>query len=170
MFTPVPRFLLLILLAGLSVLFAYVSWVPLLLLTTLLSLFLLWDYLKRGTVPLAMSKVRKENYFMAEKILSFTQYPSRLQKRQQVYYNFAKGFIARDNDNFPEAESYLNLVKNANLKNEHDRAMVLLALADIAMIKKEKAKAKDLLLQMKDLKVDTSLMPAVRKMQQWVLD
>lgn len=168
MFTPVVRFLLMIILGGLAVFFAYHNDIALLLAASFLSLFLLWDYLKRGTVPLSLRKLRKNEYSAAEKILNFTTYPNRLLKNEKIYYKFIKGFVEREKDNFEQAEKYLLEVKNSPLKNENDRAMVLLALADIELIKGNKPQAKEWVLQMKNLKVSPALMPSVRKMQEWL--
>lgn len=165
MFTPVIRLLLLLALAGIAVLFAYAGKLMPLFFATFLSGFLLWDYLKRGTIPLALRKLRKNDYAGAEKILNFTKNPDALSKKQRIYFNFIKGFVEREKDNFPDAENYLDTVRDAKLTNENDRAMVLLALADIQMIRGNKQKAKALMMEMKGLKVQPSLMEPIRQMQ-----
>jgi len=166
MFTPVIRLLLLLALAGIAVLFAYAGKLMPLFFATFLSGFLLWDYLKRGTVPLALRKLRNNNYSGAEKILSFNRNPDVLLKKQRIYFYFIKGFIEREKDHFSEAEDYLDIVKDAKLANENDRAMVLLALADIQMIRGNQQKAKALMMEMKGLKVQPHLMEPIRQMQQ----
>ncbi len=165
MFTPAIRLLFLLALAVIAVIFAWAGKVMPLLIASLLSGFLLWDYLKRGTVPLALLKLRKNDYAAAGKILNLTRNPNILLKKQKIYFNFIKGFLEREQDNFSEAEEYLMNVKNAGLKNENDRAMVLLALADIQMIKGNTREAKALLLAMKGLKVQPALMEPIRKLQ-----
>ncbi len=139
-----------------------------LLFTTFFSLFLLWDYLKRGTVPLAFSKIKKEEFNAAEKILSYTKYPDRLSNSQKSYYALTKGFIERNKNNFNQAEELLLQAKNGNIKKDNERAMLLLALADINMVKGKKQMAKEFILQMQGLKVAPNLMDAVRKMQSWL--
>lgn len=165
MFTPFVRLLLLLSLAGIAILFAYAGKMMPLIFATFLSGFLMWDYLKRGTVLLALRKLRKNDYGGAEKVLNFTRNPNSLSKKQQVYFNFIKGFVEREKDNFSDAENYLEMVKDAQLTNENDRAMVLLALADIQLIRGNKQKAKTLMLEMKGLKVQPALMEPIRQMQ-----
>ncbi len=71
-------------------------------------------------------------------------------------------------DNFAEARIYLEESLQDGIKNQNDIAMALLALTDMEMVQKNKAKAKAYFLQMKDLKVKPEMMPAIRKMQEWL--
>lgn len=168
MFTPVVRFILLIICGLLAVLFAYMGSVPLILLCSFFSIALLWGYYKRGTVLLALSKLRKNDYEATEKIIALTTYPDKLSQSQKGYYYFIKAFIEREKDNYAAAETLFLRSLAEGLKKEHEKAMSLLALADMEMIKKNKDMARDYLAQMKNLKVQPSLMPSIRRMQEWV--
>jgi hypothetical protein len=168
MFTPALRFLLLIISAVLAVVFAYMGSVPLILLCSIFSVTLLWGYYNRGTVMLAMNYLRKEDFEMAEKVIAKTTQPDKLGKSQRGYYYFVCAFIEREKDNLTAAEPLFLRAIAEGLKNEHFRAMALLSLADIEMVKGRKAVARDYVLQMKNLKVKPSLLPAVRRMQEWV--
>jgi len=168
MFTPVVRFILLIICGLLAVLFAYMSSVPLIILCSFFSVFLLWGYYKRGTVFLALSKLRKNEYEAAEKIIALTSYPDKLSRSQKGYYYFIRAFTEREKDNYPEAERLFLRALAEGLKTGHDKAMSLLALADLEMIKGNKDVARDYLSQMKDLKVHPSLMPSIRRMQELI--
>jgi len=168
MFTPIIRFILLVICGLLAVLFAYMGSVPLIVLCSLFSIVLLWGYYKRGTVFLALSKLRKNDYVAAEKIIGLTVNPDKLSRSQKGYYYFIKAFVEREKDNYPEAESLFLRALAEGLKTGHDKAMSLLALADMEMIKGNKDMARDYLGQMKDLKVQPSLMPSIRRMQEWV--
>lgn len=168
MFTPIVRFMLLIFCGLLAVLFAYMGSVPLIVLCSFFSIFLLWGYYKRGTVFLALSKLRKNDYIAAEKIIGLTTYPEKLSNGQRGYFYFIKAFIEREKEHYTEAEQLFLRALAEGLKADHDKAMSLLALADIEMIKGRKETARDYLGQMKGLKVQPSLMPSVRRMQEWV--
>jgi hypothetical protein len=52
------------------------------------------------------------------------------------------------------------------LSVEHDKAVSLLALADMAVINGNKEQARSYLQRMKGLKVQPQLMPEIQKMQQ----
>jgi tetratricopeptide (TPR) repeat protein len=168
MFTPFSRLLVLLALAIASVTAAISGIWSLLIISTLASIVILWGYFRIGTVLLALTRIRKEDFKEAERIIDYTTKPERLGKAQRAYYFFVKGFVARDKENNKEAQMFLEEALQEGLKNESDRAMALLALADMALIRKNKAEAKDYFLKIKGLKVKSELMPSIRKMQEWL--
>lgn len=168
MFTPLSRIILLLLCAALSVVAASFGIYSLLIITSIASMMILYGYFRKGSVSLALSRLRHEEYTEAEKIINYTTKPERLDKKQKAYYLFVKGFIAREKDNFDEAKILLEESLNEGVKNQNDIAMAILALADMEMVKKNKNRAKEYFLQIKGLKVKPSLMPSIRKMQAWL--
>lgn len=168
MFTPAVRFLLLILSGILAVVFAYMGSVPLIILCSVCSVVLLWGYYNRGTVALAMTQLKKEDFAAAEKIIAKTTHPEKLSQSQLGYYYFVCAFVEREKNNLAAAEPLFLRAIAEGLKNDHYKAMALLSLADMEMVKGRKDIARDYVLQMKNLKVQPSLMPAVRRMQEWV--
>jgi len=168
MFTPFSRILLLLLCAGLSVAAAVWNIWSLLIITSVFSFILLWGYFRKGSVSLALARLRAEEYAEAEKIIEQTARPERLDKRQRAYYLFVKGFIAREKDQYNEACIFLEESLNEGIRNQNDIAMALLALTDMEMVRNNKAKARAYFSQMKGLKVKPSLMPSIRKMQAWL--
>lgn len=170
MFTPFSRLLLLLLLAIASVLAAVLGIWSLLICSTVLSFLLLWGYYRYATVRLALSRIRKEDYKEAERIIDYTTKPQSLNKGQKAYYFFVKGLIAREKDQYEEAYMMLEEALTTGIKQESDRAMAILALTDMALIQKHRNDAKEYFSKIKDLKVDPKLMPAIRKMQQWLAE
>lgn len=168
MFTPFSRIILLLLCAALSVTAAVIGIWSLLIITSICSTILLFGYFRKGSVALALSRLRKEDYAEAERIIDYTTQPDRLDKKQKAYYLFVKGFIAREKDNFDEAKILLEESLNDGIKNQNDIAMALLALTDMEMVRKNRIKAREYFVQMKDLKVKQDMMPAIRKMQEWL--
>ncbi|PSK93385.1 hypothetical protein [Taibaiella chishuiensis] len=168
MFTPFSRIILLLLCAALSVTAAVIGIWSLLIITSICSVILLFGYFRKGSVALALSQLRKEDYAEAERIIDYTTQPDRLDKKQKAYYLFVKGFIAREKDNFDEAKILLEESLNDGIKNQNDIAMALLALTDMEMVRKNRIKAREYFVQMKDLKVKQDMMPAIRKMQEWL--
>jgi tetratricopeptide (TPR) repeat protein len=168
MFTPFSRIILLLICAVLSVTAAVFNIYSLLIITSILSVILLYGYFRKGSVNLALSRLRNEDYKEAERILEFTTHPERLDKKQKAYYLFIKGFVAREKDQFDQAKVFLEESLHEGVRNQNDIAMALLALTDMEMVKKNRTKAKEYFVQMKDLKVKPSLMPSIRKMQEWL--
>lgn len=168
MFTPFSRIILLLLCAALSVVAAVFNIYSLLIITSVASVLLLWGYFRKGSVKLALSRLRNEEYKQAEDILAQTTKPERLDKREKAYYLFIKGFIAREKDQYEEAKILLEESLNEGIGNQNDIAMALLALTDMEMVKKNKHKAKEYFSQMKGLKVKPGMVPSIRKMQDWL--
>jgi tetratricopeptide (TPR) repeat protein len=168
MFTPFSRIILLLVCAALSVTAAVFNIYSLLIITSILSVILLYGYFRKGSVNLALSRLRNEDYTEAERILELTTHPERLDKKQKAYYLFIKGFVAREKDQFDQAKVFLEQSLHEGVRNQNDIAMALLALTDMEMVKKNRNRAKEYFVQMKDLKVKPSLMPSIRKMQEWL--
>jgi tetratricopeptide (TPR) repeat protein len=168
MFTPFSRIILLLVCAALSVLAAVFSIYSLLIIASIASVILLWGYFRKGSVALALSRLRAEDYAEAERILEYTTQPDRLDKKQKAYYLFVKGFIAREKNNFEEAIILLESALEEGIRNQNDKAMALLALTDIEMVRKHRGRAQAYFVQMRDLKVKPELMPSIRKMQEWL--
>ncbi len=168
MFTPLSRIILVLICAALSVLGAVLNIFSLVIIASVASFILLYGYFRKGSVKLALSRLRQEDYAEAEKIIDQTTHPERLDKKQHAYFLFIKGFIAREKDKFDEAKNYLEQALNGGIGNQNDIAMALLALADMEMVKKNRSRAREYFLQMKDLKVKPDLMPSIRKMQEWL--
>ncbi|MFT4061468.1 MAG: hypothetical protein QM642_03815 [Edaphocola sp.] len=168
MLSPFMRSVLLLLCAGISVLAAYCSITSLLVIACIFSAILLFGYFRSGTVKLALSHLRNEEYAKAETILGQTTQPDRLDKRNQAYYYFVKGFLAREKDNYTEAKACLELSLTDGIRNQNDIAMALLALADMEMVRKDKNAALHYFNQLKGLKVKKDMMPPIRKMQAWL--
>lgn len=170
MFTPFSRLLFLLLLAAASVVAAVFGIWSLLILSSVLSFLLLWGYFRYATVKLALNRIRKEDYVEAKRLIAYTDKPDRLSKSQKAYFFFVKGFIAREEEQYDDAEMLLEEALTIGLSKENDRAMALLALADIAMVRRRRTQARTYVAKMKNLKVDPKLMPSIRKMQQWLAE
>lgn len=168
MFTPPVRFILLVLLVATASLGAAYHIVPLLIVASVLSICLLWGYFKMGTVSLAISKMRKNDIVAAKRILELTKYPDRLIRSQKAYYYYLQAYIAHNNNELEIAKPLFERAIAEGLKVENDRAICLLALSDIALVKGRKEEAKKYFYQMKDLKVQQGLMLEIRKMQQYL--
>lgn len=166
MFTPVVRFALLLLCVIVAIIASVFNIKLLLVLATLISLSLLWGYYMMGTVFLALNRMRKGQLEEAEQILAMTKKPERLLKSRKAYYYYIQAYLAREKDDFSTAKNLFEQALDLGLSVEHDKAVALLALADIAVINGQKEQARSYLQRMKNLKVQPQLMPEIQKMQQ----
>lgn len=168
MFSSSVRFILLILCALLSAVGAWMGFWPVFIFTFAASFALLWGYYKAGTVPLALARLRKNEYKAVEKLIDQIQKPDLLTKKNKAYYYFINGMLTREEDRFQEAKPFFERAIEIDALKEPDKAMALLALADMELVQKHKASAKEYFLQMKGMKVHPTMMDAVRKMQEWL--
>lgn len=166
MFTPVVRFALLLLCVIVAIIASVFNIKLLLVLATLLSLSLLWGYYMLGTVFLALNRMRRGKLEEAGDIIAMTKNPKRLIKSRRAYYYYIQAYLAREKDDFSSAKNLFNLALDEGLSVEHDKAVALLALADIEVINGNREQARSYLQRMKGLKVQPQLMPEIQKMQQ----
>lgn len=168
MFSSLVRFILLIVCALVSILGAYLGFWPIFVITFVASFALLWGYYKAGTVPLALARLRKSEYKETEKLIDQIQRPQYLSKRNKAYFYFINGMLTRENDQFQESKPFLKQAIESGKLKEPDKAMALLALADMELVQKHQSAARDYFLQMKGMKVHPAMMDAIRKMQEWL--
>lgn len=132
------------------------------------ALALLWGYYNVGTVYLALHKLRKGKYDDAAAILALTRKPEKLKSTRKAYYYYIKAYVAREIDDFSTAKNMFNLALNEGLKEQHDQAIALLALADIELINGNKAEAKRIFEKIRGLNVKAQLLPQIRQMQEYL--
>jgi hypothetical protein len=117
----------------------------------LLAGIFIFFYFKNEMLLLAFMRVRKQDFAGADKWLSKIANPSTaLIKKQEGYYNLMKG-IMTSQTNLNESEKYLKKALNLGLNMKHDIAMAKLQLAGIAMTKRRKREATNLLNEAKKL-------------------
>ncbi|HRP90714.1 MAG TPA: hypothetical protein PKX92_11830 [Edaphocola sp.] len=168
MFTPIARFALLILCLVLGIISYVFNWTFILIIIAVFSLSLLWGYFNTGTVYLALNLLRKGKLDEAEEVLKFTKKPEKLSKGKRAYYNFILAFCARERDEFASAKEKFIKALDDGLKSENEKAIALLALADISLIDGKKEAAENYMSKIKGLKVKESLMPQIRQMQTYL--
>ncbi|HTO16303.1 MAG TPA: hypothetical protein VLZ83_11055 [Edaphocola sp.] len=168
MFTPIARFALLLLSLVIGIISYAFGWVFIMILLAVFSLSLLWGYYNTGTVYLALNLLRKGKLEDAEEVLKFTKRPLRLPKGKRAYYNFILAYCAREKDDFTSAKEKFILALDDGLKSENERAISLLALADIALIDHDKEAAQNYMKRLKGLKVKESLKPQINQMQSYL--
>ncbi|MFD1316522.1 DUF2892 domain-containing protein [Namhaeicola litoreus] len=108
-------------------------------------------YFKNEILLLAFLKLRKQDFVGGNKLLDKIKNPSSaLIKKQEGYYNFLKGIMISQT-NLTQAEKHFKKALQLGLNMDHDKAMVNLQLAGIAMTKRRKREAVNLLNEAKKL-------------------
>ncbi len=123
-------------------------------------------YFKNEFILLAFLQLRKQNFAGAQKWLSYIKNPSTaLITKQEGYYNYLHG-IMLSQTNITQAEKYLRKAVRLGLAMNHDLAMAKLQLAGIAMTKRRKREATNLMAEAKKLDKHGMLKEQMQMMKQ----
>ena len=123
-------------------------------------------YFKNEFILLAFMQLRKQNFDGARKWLSYIKNPeAALTKKQQGYYNYLHG-IMLSQTNITQSEKYLRKAIRLGLSMDHDLAMAKLQLAGIAMTKRRKREATNLMAEAKKLDKHGMLKEQMQMMKQ----
>jgi tetratricopeptide (TPR) repeat protein len=134
-----------------------------LLLVSLLPLFL---YFKNEFILLAFLKLRKQDFEGAKKWLAFIKNPeSALVRKQQGYFNYLHG-IMLSQTNVNQSEKYFKKAIELGLSMDMDLAVAKLNLAGIAMTRRRKLEATNLLNEAKKLDKQNMLADQIKMMKE----
>jgi hypothetical protein len=132
----------------------------------LLAGFFVLLYFKNEFILLSFLQLRKQNFPGAQKWLGYIKNPeTALTKKQQGYYNYLHG-IMLSQTNITQAEKYLRKAVKLGLAMDHDLAMAKLQLAGIAMTKRRKREATNLMAEAKKLDKHGMLKEQMQMMKQ----
>ena len=130
---------------------------------TIIPIFL---YLRNEYILLAFLKLRKQDFEGAKKWLIKIKNPSgALIKKQQGYYNYLFGIMSSQT-NMNEAEKYFKKAIQLGLSMDLDLAVAKLNLAGIALSRRRKLEATNLLNEVKKLDKQNMLKDQVNMMKQ----
>ena len=123
----------------------------------LFSTIFIFLYFKNEFILLAFLKLRKQDFPGAQKWLSYIKNPeAALVKKQQGYFNYLHGLMVTQT-NLIEAEKYFKKAIALGLSMDQDLALAKLQLAGIAMTRRRKIEATNLLNEAKKLDKDKML-------------
>jgi len=109
-------------------------------------------YFKNEFIIMAFLQLRKQDFEGTKKWLAYIKNPeSALIVKQQGYYNYLHGIILSQT-NITQAEKYLRKAVKLGLAMNHDLAMAKLQLAGIAMTKRRKREATNLMAEAKKIR------------------
>ncbi|WP_340063889.1 DUF2892 domain-containing protein [Ascidiimonas aurantiaca] len=123
-------------------------------------------YFRNELILLAFLRMRKQDFEGTQKWLNRIKNPeTSLIKKQQGYYYYLHGIMSSQK-NLTEAEKYFKKALKLGLSMSYDVAMAKLSLAGIAMQKRRKREATNLLNEAKKLDKQKMLSDQIKMMQQ----
>ena len=123
-------------------------------------------YFKNEFILLAFLQLRKQNFEGAKKWLGYIKKPeAALITKQQGYFNYLHG-IMLSQTNMTQAEKFLRKAVRLGLSMDHDLAMAKLQLAGIAMTKRRKREATNLMAEAKKLDKNGMLKEQIQQIKQ----
>ncbi|WPR71314.1 DUF2892 domain-containing protein [Flavobacterium sp. NG2] len=131
----------------------------------LLSIIPIFLYFKNEFILLAFIKLRKQDFEGATKWLSFIKNPeAALVQKQQGYFNYLHG-IMNSQTNLQLAEKYFKKAIELGLSMDMDLAVAKLNLAGVAMTRRRKLEATNLLNEAKKLDKQGMLKDQIKMMK-----
>ena len=127
---------------------------------------LIWGYFREGTVIMASREFHKKNYDRAEELLQEIADPDKLSPHRRGFYEFIYGNLELNRNNFDQAEKHFQIASNFPLRNQNDKAIVLVHLANINLRKKEHERAKAYVEKAKSLKITARVKNIIQKIEQ----
>jgi tetratricopeptide (TPR) repeat protein len=132
----------------------------------LLSLIPVFLYFKNEFILLAFLKLRKQDFEGAKKWLDRIKNPeTALVQKQQGYYNYLNGLMLSQT-NLTQAEKYFKKAISLGLNMDQDLALAKLNLAGIAMSRRRKIEATNLLNEAKKLDKQNMLKDQIKMMKE----
>lgn len=132
----------------------------------LLTAFPIFLYFKNEFILLAFLKLRKQDFEGAKKWLSFIKNPeSALVRKQQGYFNYLHG-IMLSQTNINQSEKYFKKAVELGLSMDMDLAVAKLNLAGIALSRRRKIEATNLISQAKKLDKQNMLADQIKMMKE----
>ena len=132
----------------------------------LLAVIPVFLYYRNEFILLAFLKLRKQDFEGAKKWLSYIKNPeSALIRKQQGYFNYLHGIMLSQN-NINQAEKHFKKAIELGLSMDMDLAVAKLNLAGIALSRRRKLEATNLLSEVKKLDKQNMLKEQVAMMKE----
>jgi len=132
----------------------------------LLSAVPIFLYFKNEFILLAFLKLRKQDFEGAKKWLAYIKNPeTALVRKQQGYFNYLHG-IMLSQTNLTQAEKYFKKAIELGLSMDMDLAVAKLNLAGVAMTRRRKLEATNLLNEAKKLDKQNMLKEQITMMKE----
>jgi tetratricopeptide (TPR) repeat protein len=127
---------------------------------------LIWGYFREGTVVMAARKFHEKNYDEAEKLLKEIADPDRLGRHRRGFYEFIYGNIELRRHHYEEAEKHFQIASKFSLRNQNDKAIVMVHLANLNLRKKDPAKAEVYVQKAKTFRITARVKNIIQNIEQ----
>lgn len=132
----------------------------------LFSLIFIFLYFKNEFILLAFLKLRKQDFPGAQKWLSYIKNPeAALVRKQQGYFQYLHGLMLSQT-NITQAEKHFKKALELGLSMDTDKAIAKLNLAGVAMTRRRKLEATNLLNEAKKLDKQGLLKDQIKMMKE----
>ncbi|MEO8796149.1 MAG: hypothetical protein ABI390_11830 [Daejeonella sp.] len=128
--------------------------------------FLIWGYFREGSVIMAAREFHAKNYDRAEELLKEISDPDRLSRHRRGFYEFIYGNVELHRLNYDEAEKHFQIASKFPLRNQNDKAIVFVHLANLNLRKKENERARAYVEKAKTLKTTARVKNIIQKIEQ----
>ncbi|MHB1178424.1 MAG: tetratricopeptide repeat protein [Daejeonella sp.] len=126
---------------------------------------LIWGYFREGTVVMAAREFHARNYDGAEELLKEIEDPDRLGRHRRGFYEFIYGNVELHRHNYEEAEKHFQIASNFPLRNQNDKAIVLVHLANLNLRKKDYERASAYVVRAKTYKITSRVKNIILKIE-----
>lgn len=131
----------------------------------ILGLFVL-SLFKHELIMWAFVQLRRGKFDKAEKTLAKIKHPEQLTKSQHAYYYYLTGLIHSQRQSISKSEKFFKRALSIGLRMKTDQAMAKLNLAGIAVMKRKKREATNLLAEVKKLDKNKMLADQVKMIKE----
>lgn len=126
---------------------------------------LVWGYFREGTVVMAAREFHAKNYDGAEELLKEIEDPEKLGRHRRGFYEFIYGNVELHRQNYEQAEKHFQIATNFPLRNQNDKAIVLVHLANLNLRKKEFERALAYVERAKSYKITSRVKKIIEKIE-----
>jgi tetratricopeptide (TPR) repeat protein len=127
---------------------------------------LVWGYFREGTVVMAAREFHEKNYQAAEDLLKEIKNPDKLSRHRRGFYEFIYGNLELKRENYAEAEKHFQIASRFPLRNQNDKAIVLVHLANLNLRRKDPERALAYVEKAKTFKITTRVKNIIGNIEQ----
>lgn len=127
--------------------------------------YLIWSYMREGTVFLATQAFQNKDFDKTRKLLAQIKHPERLRKNRRNYYEFMSGSLALQDEDFVAAEQHFQIASRLPFRRENDKAIILVHLANINLRKKEYERVRAYIEVARKLEVSSRISQIINKIE-----
>lgn len=131
--------------------------------------YFVWSQYREGSVFLATQAFHKKDYERTRRLLAEIKNPDHLRKGRRNFYEFMQGNIALKDNKIDEAEVHFQLASRLPWKRDHEKAMVLINLANINLRKKKYSRVKSYIEVVEKLKLTARQEDIIEKIKTEVI-